>query len=233
MASGSGNAEPALQSEREHAVDNAVALVQAYLRVNGYLTVTEYPVVEAAQTGGFQAATDVDILAFRFGRASMLGQNVTSSGKPVAGGALPVDPALDLRPDLPDMLIGEVKEGRATLNRGATDKAVLAAAMARFGCCDAAESEAIVVDLLRRGRSKIPHGHRVRLVAFGSLPPEKPSNHYEVILLGHVLDFLTGHIRRHWPVIQASESKDPALGFLTLIEKSRRADRSNTAGHGP
>jgi hypothetical protein len=28
-------------------MDNAVALVQAYLRVNGYFTVAEYPVVEA------------------------------------------------------------------------------------------------------------------------------------------------------------------------------------------
>jgi hypothetical protein len=28
-------------------MDNAVALVRAYLHVNGYFTVTEYPVVEA------------------------------------------------------------------------------------------------------------------------------------------------------------------------------------------
>ena len=27
-------------------MDNAVALVQAYLRVNGYFTVVEYPVLE-------------------------------------------------------------------------------------------------------------------------------------------------------------------------------------------
>lgn len=200
-------------------MDNAVALVQAYLRVNGYLTVTEYPVVEAVRSGGYQAATDLDILAFRFGRASTLGQAVTASGRPHAD-LLPVDPALDLRPDLPDMIIGEVKEGRATLNRGAIDRAVLAAAIARFGCCDAGEAEAVVIDLLRKGRAKIPHGHRVRLVAFGSLPSESPSRHYEVILLGHVLEFLREHLRRHWSVFQASETKDAALGFLKILEKS-------------
>lgn len=35
-------------------MDNAVALVQAYLRVNGYFTVTEYPVVEAMKSGEFR-----------------------------------------------------------------------------------------------------------------------------------------------------------------------------------
>ncbi len=37
-------------------MDNAVAQVQAYLQVNGYLTVTEYPVLEAARDG-IEAAT--------------------------------------------------------------------------------------------------------------------------------------------------------------------------------
>lgn len=200
-------------------MDNAVALVQAYLRVNGYLTVTEYPVVEAVRSGGYQAATDLDILGFRFGRASTLGQPIAASGGRHAG-LLPVDPALDLRPDLSDMIIGEVKEGRATLNRGAVDKAVLEAAIARFGCCDAGQAEAVVIDLLRKGRAKIPHGHRVRLVAFGSLPSEAPSRNYAVILLGHVLEFLREHLRLHWSVFQASETKDPALGFLKILEKT-------------
>ncbi|MBL9141970.1 MAG: hypothetical protein JNK53_08910 [Phycisphaerae bacterium] len=206
-------------------MDNAVALVQTYLRVNGYLTVTEYPVVEALEGGGFQSATDLDILAFRFGRASMLGGAVTASGQPIADRPMLIDPALDLRPDLPDMIIGEVKEGRAFLNRGATDRAVLASAMNRFGCCDADESESVVDDLLQRGKAKIARGHRVRLVAFGSLPPETPTKQYEVILLGHILDFLTAHLRRHWSVIQAADTKDPALGFLKLLEKAGRGIR--------
>jgi len=215
-------------------MDHAVALVQAYLRVNGYLTVTEYPVVEATRTGGYQAVTDLDILAFRFGRAGTLGHAVDDSGRSVFPGVMDVDPALDLRPDLPDMIIGEVKEGQAVLNRAATDRAVLTAAISRFGCYTDSESGRIVEEILRRGKAKIPHGHRVRLMAFGSTPPDSPPRHYQVMLLGHLLDYLMNHIRRHWPVIQASECKDPAISFLKLLEKADGAgthrDRQ-THGH--
>ena len=47
-------------------MDNAVALVQAYLRLNGYFTVSEYPVVEELRHGGVRTMTDLDILGFRF-----------------------------------------------------------------------------------------------------------------------------------------------------------------------
>lgn len=47
-------------------MDNAVALVQAYLYVNGYFTVAEYPVLEALKHAGYRTVTDIDILAFRF-----------------------------------------------------------------------------------------------------------------------------------------------------------------------
>jgi hypothetical protein len=62
-------------------VDNAVALVQAYLRVNGYFTVAEYPVMEAMRTG-YRTLTDIDILGVRFPHASwchrpMAGMRIT------------------------------------------------------------------------------------------------------------------------------------------------------------
>jgi hypothetical protein len=47
-------------------MDNAVALVQAYLRINGYFTVAEYPILETHGRNAVQMATDIDILAFRF-----------------------------------------------------------------------------------------------------------------------------------------------------------------------
>ncbi len=210
-------------------MDHAVALVQAYLRVNGYLTVTEYPVVEATRSGAMQTTTDLDILAFRFGRASVLGQAAGRRRAKGASSPLPVDPALDIQPHLPDMIIGEVKEGKAVLNKAATDRTVLEAALSRFGCCDAAQSSAVTDELMRRGRAETPHGHRVRLVAFGSTAPDRRGARCQVILLGHVLAFLRAHLRRHWAVIQASETKDPALGFVKLLEKAG-ADRP--AGKG-
>lgn len=47
-------------------MDISVAIVQAYLRINGYFTVSEYPVVEAMRHGGYRAAAELDILAVRF-----------------------------------------------------------------------------------------------------------------------------------------------------------------------
>lgn len=48
-------------------MDTAVALVQAYLHINGYFTVTEYALVEVSHRHA-RSRTDLDILAFRFRR---------------------------------------------------------------------------------------------------------------------------------------------------------------------
>ena len=50
-------------------MDDAVGLVQVYLRLNGYFTVTEYPVIEALGSRDYRTATDLDILAVRFAGA--------------------------------------------------------------------------------------------------------------------------------------------------------------------
>lgn len=214
-------------------VDNAVALVQAYLRVNGYLTVTEYPIVEALPDthGGFQAATDLDVLGFRFGHSCNL---VTQRGQRIDGAACEVDtdPALGVQPGVPDMIIGEVKEGRAVLNRAATSEHVLAAAVTRFGCCEPAEAVRMAQELVGKGHARTQHGHRVRLISFGSLPPDVPphaARRYEVVLLGDIVRFLRAHVRRHWSRLQASESKDPALSFLMTLEKAERGGRGGAA----
>ncbi len=39
-------------------MDHAVALVQAYLQINGYFTIAEYPVIESTGKHHFKAATN-------------------------------------------------------------------------------------------------------------------------------------------------------------------------------
>lgn len=202
-------------------MDNAVAIVQAYLRVNGYLTVTEYPIVESADNGGFQTATDLDVLAFRFAHSCTLHASVGSDGYG-ARCEIETDPALDVRAGTSDMIIGEVKEGRAVLNRAASKPGVVAAALTRFGCCEPAHAVELAQRLVRDGQARTQHGHRIRLMAFGSLPPEAPSRRFAVVLLGSVVDYLRQHIRRHWSQLQASESKDPGLSMLMTLEKAER-----------
>lgn len=202
-------------------MDAAVSLVQAYLRVNGYFTVTEYPVLEALPRGGYQEATDLDILAVRFPGAGRL--------VPQAGGGPRGEPGLfeadgALRPPeaTVDMLIGEVKEGRAELNRGARNPDVLRAALARFGCCPLPETGPVVAELLRRGAGTTPSGHRVRLVAFGSVVPARVGPPCLAISLGHVLAFLRSYLADHWEILHHAHFKDPALSFLVAAEKAAR-----------
>jgi hypothetical protein len=44
-------------------MDTAVALVQAYLHLNGYFTVVEFPVLEAMRAAPARTVTDLDIRA--------------------------------------------------------------------------------------------------------------------------------------------------------------------------
>lgn len=200
-------------------MDHAVSLVQAYLHVNGYFTVTEYPVLEALRHG-YRTATDLDILAFRFPGA---GRTVPEKQPhPSSELACTTDPALGVVADQADMLIAEVKEGRAQLNPAARDPAVLAAALSRFGCCSGAEAIAVVRELLRRGKAITPCGHRVRMIAFGSSIDPADAAHCHVIAMEQVVQYLQSYLREHWHALGHTEFKDPALGFLVLLEKAQR-----------
>ncbi|MCF6282071.1 MAG: hypothetical protein L3J28_07645 [Candidatus Polarisedimenticolaceae bacterium] len=197
-------------------MDNAVALVQAYLHINGYFSVAEYPVIEAVGRGKhYRMATDLDILAFRFPGAGRLIPGREGDEMPYAP-----DPVLRCPHDQADMLVGEVKEGHAALNRAATDPSVLRTMLARFGCCSMHDSGHLVQQLIRKGKATTPSGHRVRLVAFGSGAVSAEGRNYQVIDLGHVVQFLQEYLRQHWEVLHHAQFKDPALGFLMTLEKA-------------
>lgn len=203
-------------------MDNAVALVQAYLRVNGYFTVSEYPIVESMRRGGYRTATDVDILAFRFPHAGRLVPAPGRAGMDDEDHFAP-DPVLGAPADGPDMLVGEVKEGRAVLNAAATDPTVLRVVLVRFGCCRPAEADAVVTQLVRHGVATTALGHRIRIVAFGATVDPEGAGRYATVTLGHVVNTLETYLREHWELLRHEDQKDPALGFLATLEKARRA----------
>lgn len=213
-------------------MDMGVALVQAYLRVHGYLTVSEYPILEAMRNGDHRTATDIDILALRFPHACQLlprqGRDEDQDTRIETA-----DPALGLDTRRIDMIIGEVKIGAAELNRAATDPVVLRAALMRFGCCEHHDTADVVDVLLRRGEAINPAGHRIRLVAFGSVPP--PGVHrFRVIRLKDVVEYLRRHLRRHWEVLHHADFKDPAFSFLMMLEKAgdRVGQHASSSGGG-
>lgn len=63
-------------------MDHADTLVEAYLQINGYFTVAEYPVIESLGKRHYGVATDLDILAFRFPGAGTAGLAESRRDKP-------------------------------------------------------------------------------------------------------------------------------------------------------
>ncbi len=121
-----------------------------------------------------------------------------------------------------EMLIGEVKEGKAELNEAAREPAVLQAALTRFGCCQHCHVSEVVKDVLQKGHAVTDCGHRVRMVAFGASPGHLGRPRYDVVSLGHIEQFLRDYISEHWEVLHQAQFKDPVFGFLVMLEKGHR-----------
>lgn len=196
-------------------MDAAVGLVQAYLRLNGFFTVTEYPVVAQTAHGGM-TLTDVDVLGVRFPGAQRWVPEVGTHGR-----ALPTDPELGSSEDKLDMIIGEVKEGEARLNRGAYALPVVETVIRRFGCCarDPAATARAVVE--GRTAETVAGGGmpcRIRMVVFAGSEGEA-TGRYGVLPLRHAFTFLSEHLTRHRDVFLRTQLKDEVLDLMALLVK--------------
>ncbi|HEX6086612.1 MAG TPA: hypothetical protein VF266_18930 [Thermoanaerobaculia bacterium] len=209
-------------------MDHAVALVQAYLQLNGYFTSAEYPIIAGAGRNGFRTITDIDILAFRFPSGAPLAKNARRSPKGLDLSGL--DSGLDVPAERVDMIIGEVKEGRVGINTGIRDPEVLRTVINRFG--EVGNTDAVVQQLLHTGSAEIPPSYSVRLIAFGSFPPGEAVPPCRIISLGHVLQFLQLYVRKHWHMLRHLQFKDPAFGFLMTLEKARRGGAGRRGEQG-
>lgn len=202
-------------------MDNAVALVRTYLQLNGYFTVTEYPIIAGGRHGGHRTMTDLDVIAFRFPGASdcLVDQrHHTARPEPMT------DPALGAPETTFDMIIAEVKEGRAELNAAASNIDVIRAALIRFGCCGHCVSEPHLRQLVHRGSTLLPNGHSARVVTFGS--SAEGQTVYRRVLYTDVLAYIDRYIERHREAVSAAGAKDPILGLLMLQAKARRGARA-------
>lgn len=199
-----------------------VDLVQAYLHLNGYFTITELPIIRRSRRG-FEEVTDLDVLAVRFPWAAF----TIPGGKPGPEGDLSL--ALDsvLVPDngLIDVIIGEVKEGKARVNDTLRTRDALLTALRRVGCAPADRIAASVDELLARGSTVVrasPEATpcQVRIVAFGEgKTGERPG--YSVVSLGHVARFVESYLDRYHDVLKPSDLPETALGILHLLRKLR------------
>jgi hypothetical protein len=196
-------------------MDCAVALVQAYLRLNGYFVETEYPIVSHRRAATI-TLTDLDVLAIRFPGAARWVPDTHGGGRELA-----TDPELAVSGDRMDMIIGEVKEGRSRLNPAALTPDVLETVIRRFGCC-APDPAGSALEVLR-GPSADMTLHRgmhcrIRVVVFSGAHGER-SRSFQVITLRHAAQFISRHISEHGEVYLAAHLKDDALGLFALLSK--------------
>jgi hypothetical protein len=198
-----------------------VALVQSYLNLNGYFTVTEFPVIRGQRGGGYEEVTDLDILAVRFPGA----RHVVPRGRPGPQDDLSfeMDPALSPIPDAVDVIIGEVKEGKARLNDATRRTDVLHAALSRVGCVPASSMDRVVDQLQARGEARVDPGtggtvSRIRILAFGDGTGGRREG-YRVMPLEDVAAFVNGFLERYHDVLHPVDLSDQVLGILHLLRK--------------
>ena len=95
-------------------MDNAVALVQTYLHMNGYFIVAEYTIIGSGRHGGYRTVTDLDILAFRFSGATRLVPILHGKGDDSAEREEP-DPMLGIPADEADIRLLPAETIRSAL----------------------------------------------------------------------------------------------------------------------
>ncbi len=210
-------------------MDPAVQIVRAYLQLNGYFTICEFPVVERSVRGGrYSAATDIDVLALRFPHAAHEihvrppGKGrTTGPHRPEQTVHLDADPALRIPDDRLDMIIGEVKHGRAEANPRLLDPLVLETAISRTGCCPPAAVRRTVERLARQGHAELDHGDglrcRVRLMAFGGVA--SGGGKVEVMRLQHAAGFIHKHLWKYDRELKPARFGDPMVDLFQLFQK--------------
>lgn len=192
----------------------AVALTQAYLQLNGYLTVTEFPIITGTGPEA-QAVTDIDLIALRFPRARALGQ-----GPGHHQSHSETDPLLQVGEEAMDLLICEVKEGKARLNTNLTRSDTLSRTLERVGCCPRGHVGHHVDSLLRRGMATMDHGGvscRARIAVFSGRPGNPP--HALVVPLAHAAREVCRVLLDHETELHAMPFSQPALAHLGLLTK--------------
>lgn len=197
-------------------MDIGVELVEAYLRLNGYFTLTELEVTRRSPAGGYETVTDVDIAAVRFPGRLL----VVDSHHPGESEALLIDdPVLGLEDDSVDVIIGEVKQGQAVFNPGLTEHDALHAVLQRVAWLYATGIDDVVHDLQSQavcvGPARGGGLVRTRLVAFG----RSDVNDVNVISLSHVLSTMVAFFDRFDEVLRPAQFRDPASALLRLLVK--------------
>lgn len=198
-------------------MDIGVDLVEAYLRLNGYFTVSEFEVLRETTPDNYQTVTDVDIIAVRFPGPIYIAD---SHGKGESPSLLVEDPTLQLEDDTVDVIIAEVKQGEAVFNPGLTNHHTLHTVLQRVAWLYQDGVHQIARDLEKHlvcyQAEPVDRKVRTRLVAFG----RSPVNDLHTISLTHVFEKMIGQFEEYGDALRAAQFKNPAAALIRLLVKT-------------
>jgi hypothetical protein len=198
-------------------MDIAVNLVESYLRLNGYLTLSEFEVQRRQPDGRFKTVTDVDVMGIRFPGAPQPG-----SAYAAAEGEMLMmdDPVLQLEAETIDVIIGEVKQGPADFNPALKDHGVLFSMLRRVEWLFSVGLNDVIEELQRHGvHSASARGGgtvRTRLVAFG----RSDQSNLNTVSISHMIETLLDFFEKHEEAFRPSQFREPAPAFLRLLLKA-------------
>ncbi len=193
----------------------SVGLVKSYLELSGYFVLAELPVREEDRYG-YRDVTDLDIIAVRFPPA--LGGGAERTAEAFIGS----DPCLETPPNAVDVIIGEVKEGKAQLNPGLRRRRTIELALRRVGCCPEAMVEREAEAIGQRGLGAMEMlgalPCMVRVVAFaGRGQPARGAS--LTVPLRHCAEEVIRRLRESGGVLAGAALRDPVLEVFSLAEK--------------
>lgn len=196
-------------------MDPAVGLVRAYLELCGYFVLSELPVRKRVGSVVVDV-TDLDVLAIRFPGAR--GRDFGSS----LDLFLETDAALATPTGAFDLIIGEVKEGRARVNDALAREETIAFALRRVACCPEAAIPSHAAAIARGGARAMEMGSgvecRPRLVVFAGRG-EAPGPGITTVPLDRCAAVVRERLRDSQGLLLGARFKDSTMATLALLEK--------------
>lgn len=175
--------------------------------------------------------TDLDVLAIRFPDPHRRPDPRSSLDL-----YLEPDAALGAPADAVDLIIGEVKEGKARLNDALGRKETIAFALRRVGCCPEEELQGHARAIARGGRHAMIMGGGAecdaRLVVFAGTGQVGTAG-VTTVSLEHCIEHLRKRLHASGGLLLGAQFKDQTVGLLGLLEKVEQSQHRSRTGLAP
>jgi hypothetical protein len=199
-------------------MDVAVELVDAYLTMTGYFTMSEFDIQRKTDSGQYVTVTDVDMVAIRFPGDTLAADVHAQSDAEML---TLVDEALLLEDGMIDVIIGEVKQGEAVFNSGLKSHHALHSVLRRIAWLYETGVQPVIADLQQHGISRLPARGggviRTRLVAFG----QASYTDVHTLNLAHILTQMSTFMGIYEDVLKPAQFSETVPAFLRLLAKTQ------------